>query len=59
MVQSRQLQATHCRREPAWKGQWRDAKGRTWYVEVCRDHAPKLSSPRRRASERAGVTRRR
>ncbi len=39
MVQSRQLQATHCRGEPAWKGQWRDAKGRTWYVEACRRHA--------------------
>ena len=42
MVQSRQLQATHCRREPAWKGQWRDAVGRIWYEEACREHAPKV-----------------
>ena len=39
MVQSRQLQATHCRGEPAWKGQWQDRSGRSWYVEACRDHA--------------------
>ena len=30
MVQSKQLQATHCYEPPAWKGQWRDAKGRNW-----------------------------
>jgi hypothetical protein len=41
MVQSRQLQATHCRQEPAWKGQWQDVKGGWWYVEACREHAPK------------------
>ena len=45
MVQSRQLQATHCRQEPAWKGQWRDPRGRNWYVEACRQHAPKLTIP--------------
>jgi len=28
MAQSRQLQATHCRGEPAWKSQWRDILGR-------------------------------
>jgi hypothetical protein len=44
MVQSRQLQATHCRLEPAWRGQWRDAKGGWWYVEACRDHTPKVTS---------------
>ncbi len=44
MIYSRQLEADHCRQEPAWKGQWRDAKGHTWYVEACRKHAPKLSS---------------
>jgi hypothetical protein len=44
MVQSVQGQATHCRQEPAWKGQWRDAKGKSWYVESCRRHAPKLTS---------------
>jgi hypothetical protein len=27
MVQSVQLQATHCHEPPAWKGTWRDAKG--------------------------------
>jgi len=41
MVQARQLQATHCRGEPAWKGVWRDRAGRSWYVEACREHAPK------------------
>ncbi len=30
-VQSRQLQATHCRREPAWKGIWTDVGGNGWY----------------------------
>ena len=30
MVQSRQLQATHCPQEPAWKGQWQDVKGSWW-----------------------------
>jgi len=44
MVQSRLLQATHCYKPPAWNGQWRDAKGRSWYVEACREHAPRLSS---------------
>ncbi len=38
MVQSRQLQATHCRGEPAWMGRWRDALGRTRNVEACRGH---------------------
>jgi hypothetical protein len=41
MIQSRQHQATHCRREPAWKGIWTDRKGKGWYVEACRQHAPK------------------
>ena len=36
MVQSRQLQATHCRGEPARKGVWKDRSGRSWYVEACR-----------------------
>jgi hypothetical protein len=44
MVYSHQLQSDHCRGEPAWKGQWRDAKGRSWYVEACREHAPKVTS---------------
>jgi hypothetical protein len=40
MVYSDQLQATHCYQPPAWKGVWRDAKGRSHYVEACREHAP-------------------
>jgi hypothetical protein len=44
MVYSRQLQATHCGQPPAWKGQWRDANGLTWYVEACREHATKVTS---------------
>jgi hypothetical protein len=44
MIQSRQLQATHCRQEPAWNGIWTDRKGKGWYVEACREHAPKLTS---------------
>jgi hypothetical protein len=43
MVYSRQLQATHCHESPAWKGIWKDAKGKSWYVEACREHASKLS----------------
>jgi hypothetical protein len=41
MIYSRQLQADHCRQSPAWNGVWRDAKGKSWYVEACREHAPK------------------
>jgi hypothetical protein len=41
MVYSDQLQATHCYQPPAWKGVWRDAKGRSHYVEACRENAPK------------------
>jgi hypothetical protein len=44
MVQSVHLQATHCRQEPAWKGLWRDRTGKSWYVEACREHAPKVTS---------------
>jgi len=44
MVQSQQLQATHCGRELEWKGIWTDRKGRGWYVEACRQHAPKVTS---------------
>ncbi len=44
MVYSAQLQADHCRRPRAWKGIWRDRTGRNWYVEACREHAPKVSS---------------
>jgi len=44
MVSSRRLLATHCRREPAWKGDWKDRAGHSWYVEACRQHAPKLTS---------------
>jgi hypothetical protein len=41
MIYDPKLQATHCRQAPAWKGIWRDAKGKSWYVEACREHAPK------------------
>ena len=44
MIYDHKLQATHCRQPPAWKGVWRDAKGKSWYVEACRKHAPKLRS---------------
>ena len=44
MVYSRQLQSTHCRGEAAWKGLWTDRKGASWYVEACREHAPKVTS---------------
>ena len=46
MVQSRQLQATRCPDPPAWKGIWTDVKGRSWYVEACRGHAPKVIGPK-------------
>jgi hypothetical protein len=41
MVYDHNLQADHCRQPPAWKGTWRDATGRSWYAEACREHAPK------------------
>jgi hypothetical protein len=44
MVYSHQLQADHCRQPLAWKGQWQDVKGHWWYVEACRQHAPKVTS---------------
>jgi hypothetical protein len=44
MVYSVQLQATHCRQPPAWKGVWRDRTGKSWYAEACREHAPKVTS---------------
>ena len=33
--ESRQLQATHCRPEPAWKGIWTDRKGRGRYSKLA------------------------
>ena len=35
MGYSDQLQATHCYEKPAWKGIWKDRKGKRWYVEAC------------------------
>ena len=43
MTYSRQLQATHCRGEPAWKGVWKDRSGRSWNIEACQQHAPKVA----------------
>jgi hypothetical protein len=34
----------HCRQPPAWKGLWRDRTGKSWYVEACGYHAPKITS---------------
>ena len=51
MVYSRQLQASHCRQPPLWKGIWRDRTGKSWYVQACRKHAPKVTS---KASEEYG-----
>jgi hypothetical protein len=45
MVYDGQLQPDHCREAPAWKGTWRDAKGKSWYVETCAEHAPKHRRP--------------
>ncbi len=44
MIYDHKLQADHCRGEPAWKGIWRDRNGSNWYVEACRQHAPKVTS---------------
>lgn len=41
MVYSVQMQATHCYEKPVWKGIWVDAKGKSWYVEACDEHAPR------------------
>jgi hypothetical protein len=56
MLYSRQLQATHCRGEPAWKGVWRDRTGKSWYVEACRHHCRRLRATRRTVSERPSGT---
>jgi hypothetical protein len=37
-------QSDHCRQLVKCEGAWRDVKGRSWYVEACREHAPKASS---------------
>ena len=55
MVYSAQLQSTHCYEPPAWKGIWKDRKGKSWYVEACREHAPKVSQAEK-ASPRAAQT---
>jgi hypothetical protein len=34
MVASGQIQATHCYQPPAWKGIWKDRKGKSHYVEA-------------------------
>ena len=41
MVQSLQLQATHCRQKPAWKAQWQDVKGNGGTSRRAGRHAPK------------------
>jgi hypothetical protein len=40
LIYSPQLQATHCYQAPAWKGI--GTKGKSWYVEACTEHAPKI-----------------
>jgi hypothetical protein len=45
MVYSPQLHATHCYEPPAWKGIRKDRKGKSWYVEACQEHAPKMGLP--------------
>jgi hypothetical protein len=40
LIYSPQIQAMHCPDPPAWKGIWKDRKGRSWYVEACAEHAP-------------------
>ena len=45
MIYSPQLQATHCYEPPAWKGIWKDRKGKSRYAEACTSHAPKLLKP--------------
>jgi hypothetical protein len=41
MVQSRQLQATHCYERAGMEGAVAGRQGGWWYVEACREHAPK------------------
>jgi hypothetical protein len=55
MVYSVQLQATHCYEPPAWKGSWKDRKGRSWYVEACGEHAPTVRPAQLRAAESAAL----
>jgi hypothetical protein len=52
MVYGHLLQADHCRQPPAWKGIWKDPKGRSHYVEACGEHAPKASAAFQAYAER-------
>jgi hypothetical protein len=47
MIYSSQLQATHRYKPTAWKGIWKDRKGKSWYVEACAEHAPKVRPSKR------------
>jgi hypothetical protein len=31
LIYSPQIQAMHCPEPPAWKGIWKDGKGKRWY----------------------------
>jgi hypothetical protein len=43
MVYDHNLQHTHCYQKPVWKGIWKDVKGKSWYVQACHEHAPKVT----------------
>jgi hypothetical protein len=43
LIYSPQIQAMHCPEPPAWRGTWKDRKGKSWHVEACAEHAPKVS----------------
>ena len=48
LVNSKQLQATHCREEPTYTGRWYSPKddGRWWRVWSCPDHLDGLTGIR-------------
>lgn len=47
MVLSPELQASHCSQPVAWRGRWKDAKGRWYRVEACEMHGGELEGARR------------
>jgi len=47
MVQSPQLQTTHCAEPAVWRGRWTDVNGRVHRVDACDVHGAVLKGLRR------------
>jgi hypothetical protein len=54
MVNSKQLQATHCAGTPSWTGRWLSPRGDRWFrVWACPDHLEGLTGLREFGRRRA------